>query len=110
VEPDTWEGKKNLGNAKEAIENFEKEYRRDIENIRKQEREEGTFRRGELPERFMARKLYGWIDKRYNKEYWEKLERNWRHWKGDRIREQRTIETIKEKEKEIDQENSRLRE
>ena len=58
----------------------------------------------------MARKLYGWIDKRYNKEYWEKLKRNWRHWKEDRIREQRTIETIKEKEKEIDQENSRLRE
>jgi len=27
VELDTWEGRENLGNAKEAIEEFEKEYR-----------------------------------------------------------------------------------
>jgi len=27
------------------------------------------FRREELPERFMAKKLFGWTDKRYNKEY-----------------------------------------
>jgi len=26
VESDTWEGKENLGNAKEAIEEFEKKY------------------------------------------------------------------------------------
>jgi len=36
------------------------------------------FKRGELPEWFMARKLFGWLDKRYNKEYWARLERNWR--------------------------------
>ena len=35
AESDTWEGKENLGNAKEAIEEFKKEYRRDIEDIRK---------------------------------------------------------------------------
>jgi len=34
----------------------------------------------------MARKLYGWIDKRYDEKYWAKLERNWRHWKEGRIR------------------------
>jgi len=28
AEADTWEGKKNLGNAKEAIEEFEKGYER----------------------------------------------------------------------------------
>jgi len=27
VESNTWEGKENLGNAKEAIEEFEKKYR-----------------------------------------------------------------------------------
>jgi len=27
VELDTWEGRENLGNAKEAIKEFEKEYR-----------------------------------------------------------------------------------
>jgi len=59
AESDTWEERKNLGNAKKAIEEFEKEYRWNIEDIRKQEREEETFRRGELPGRFMANKLFG---------------------------------------------------
>jgi len=75
-----------LGNAEEVVEEFEKEYQQDIEDIRRQEREERTFRRGELPRRFTARKLFRWSDKRYNKEYWAKLERNWRHWKEGRIR------------------------
>jgi len=30
-----------------------------MEDVRKQEREEETFRRRELPERFMVRKLFG---------------------------------------------------
>ena len=48
MELDTWEEKKNLANAKEVIEEFEKEYRRNMKDVRKQEKEEGTFRRGEL--------------------------------------------------------------
>ena len=76
MESDTWKGKENLGNTKEMIEEFEKAYRRDIEDIKRQEREEETFRRGKLPGRFMARKLYGWTDKRYDEEYWARLERN----------------------------------
>jgi len=40
---DTWEGRENLENTKEAIEEFEKEYRQDIENVAWQECEEGTF-------------------------------------------------------------------
>jgi len=59
AESDTWEGRENLGNAKEVIEEFEKEYRWDMEDIRKQKREEGTFRKGELPGRFIAKKLFG---------------------------------------------------
>ena len=78
AESDTWEGKENLENAKEVIEEYEREYRRDIEDVRRQEKEEETFQRGELPRRFMARKLFGWTDKRYDKEYWARLERNWR--------------------------------
>jgi len=62
VESDTWKEKKNLGNAKEVIEEFEKEYRRDIEDIRRQEKEKEVFRRKELLKRFMAKKLYGWTD------------------------------------------------
>jgi len=35
----------------------------------RQEHKEKTFRRGELPGKFMVRKLFGWLDKRYNQEY-----------------------------------------
>jgi len=42
-----------------VIEEFEKEYRRDMEDIRRQEREKEVFRREELLKRFMAKKLYG---------------------------------------------------
>jgi len=71
VESNIWEGRENLGNAKEAVEEFEREYCRDIEDIRRQEREKnkGIFARRELPRRFTARKLFGWSDKRYDKEY-----------------------------------------
>jgi len=110
AEADIWKGKEILGNAKEAIEEFEKEYRRDMEDVRRQEREEGTFRRGELPGKFTVRKLFGWLDKRYDKEYWAKLERNWRRWKGERKRGQRTMEIIKKEEEEIEQGNSGIKE
>jgi len=33
AESDTWEGRENLENAKEAVEEFEKEYQRDIEDV-----------------------------------------------------------------------------
>ena len=110
AESDTWEGEENLENAKEVIEEYKREYRRDMEDIRRQEREEGMFRRGELPGQFTARKLFGWSDKRYDKEYWGGLERNWRQWKGGRKKGQRTMEIIKEEEEEIEQENSGLKE
>jgi len=103
VESDIWEGKENLENAKKAIEEYKREYRRDIKDVRRQKKEKGTFWRGELPGRFMARKLFGWLDKRYDEEYWARLERNWRRWKGGRERGQRTMETIKEEEEEIKQ-------
>jgi len=35
AESNTWEGRENLGNTKETIEEFEKEYRQDMEDIRK---------------------------------------------------------------------------
>ena len=81
-----------------------------MEDVRKQEREKETFKRGELPEHFIARKLFRWLDKRYDKEYWARLERNWRQQKEGRIREQRTMETIKEEKEKIEQEGSELRE
>ncbi|PFH48319.1 hypothetical protein AMATHDRAFT_5900 [Amanita thiersii Skay4041] len=32
----------------------------------------------------VSRKLFGWEDGKFEKEYLEKLERNWRIWKGAR--------------------------
>ena len=78
MESDTWEGKENLKNTKEAIKEFEKEHWQDMKDIRRQKREEGIFRRGELPGRFMTKKLFGWSNKRYDKEYWGRLEQNWK--------------------------------
>ena len=81
VESDTWEGVENLENVKGAVEEFKKEYQQNIEDVRWQKREEGMFRRRELPGQFTAKKLFGWSNKQYNKEYWGRLEGNWRQWK-----------------------------
>jgi len=110
AESDTWEGRKNLENAKEAIEEFEKEYQRDMEDVARQEREEGTFQRRELPGRFTAKTLYGWSDKKYNQEYWGRLERNWRRWKGKKPVRRGTMKTISEEEEEVEEGKSGVRE
>ena len=108
AESDTWEGRENLENTKEAIKEFEKEYRQDMEDVVRQEREI-TFKFGELPGRFTAKTLYGWSDKRYDQEYWGRLERNWRRWKGKKPVRRGTMKTILEKE-EIEEEKSGVRE
>jgi len=109
AESNTWEGRENLKNTQEAIKEFEKEYRQDMEDVAQQEREETTFKRGELPGKFTAKMLYGWSDKRYDQEYWGRLERNWRRWKGKRPIRRETIKTIPEEE-EIKEEESGVRE
>jgi len=57
VEKDTWEPRENLGNAKELVKEFEKEYGK-IRRIKKR-RNNKEDRREELPERYMAKILYG---------------------------------------------------
>ena len=63
-----------MGNAKELVEEFEREYREEVEELRqqKQEEEEKEFS-WELPREFMAKLLYGWERKRYERE----RERRW---------------------------------
>ena len=58
MKSDTYEERENLENAKKVIKEFKKEYWQDMENIARQECEEGTFRRRELLGRFIARKLF----------------------------------------------------
>jgi len=109
AESDTWEERENLENAREAVEEFEKEYWQDMEDMVRQEHEEGTFQRRELPGRFMAKRLYGWSDKQYDQEYWGRMERNWRRWKGKKLVRRGTMKTIPEEE-EIEEEKSGVRE
>ena len=81
-----------------------------MEDVARQEHEEGTFQRRELPGRFTAKKLYGWSDKQYNQEYWGRMERNWRRWKGKKLVRRGTMKTILEEEEEVEEEKSGVRE
>jgi len=40
VEEDTWESRENLENAKELVEEFERIYGKEVEELRQQEQEE----------------------------------------------------------------------
>ena len=77
AEGDTWKRKEDLKNAREALEEFEERMNAEV---RRQEKidmaEERDFRRRELPEKFMAKMLYGWDDKKFENEYLKKLEKN----------------------------------
>jgi len=108
AESDTWEGRENLKNVQDAIEEFEKEYQQDMEDVARQEREETTFKWGELPGRFTAKKLYGWSDKQYDQEYWGRMEKNWRRWKGKKPMKRETMKTILEEEEIEEEKNQEL--
>ena len=71
---DTQERRENLKNAEELIEEFE--WREVV--VRQQVEEEGEYRRMELPEKYTVKLLYGWDDRRFKKEYLNKLEKNWK--------------------------------
>ena len=40
AEEDTWENRENLGNAKELVEDFEREYGKEVKELRWQEQKE----------------------------------------------------------------------
>ena len=81
-----------MKNAMEKIEKFEKgRFEEEIRRIRMKKGKEmklnmkaEVYRRGELLGRYTAKLLYGWDDKKFDKEYLKKLERNWNKWKNDR--------------------------
>jgi len=58
-----------------------------------------------LPERFIVKKLFGWTDKRYNQEYWKRLERSWNRWKKvnrrivDQVKEELCWKRLRKKKK-----------
>jgi len=83
AEGDTWESRENLRNAGDALKEFKEEYSRDNKKVRQQEKEEDSrdYYRGESPGRYTTRRLFGWSDGEYDRQYWQRLERNWRQWK-----------------------------
>ena len=61
----------------------------------------------ELPEKYMAKLLYGWDNKKFEDEYLKKLEKNWRRWKNNRqIDENEHLKNIEEK---MEEENEKIR-
>ena len=74
VEEDIWEPRENLGNTEDLVKEFEEEYGK-IGRVRKRKNDKED-RKGEFPGRYTAKMLYGWDDRRFDKEYWGQLERN----------------------------------
>ena len=74
------------------VEEFEKEkFNEEIWRIRmkkgkkmKLNLEAEEFKREKLPEKYTAKLLYRWDNKKFDKEYLKKLERNWNRWENDR--------------------------
>ena len=60
----------------ELVNRFEEEYREGARRIKKRNLKEDC--EGELPGRYIAKLLYRWDNKKFDREYWRRLERNWR--------------------------------
>ena len=107
AEGDTWEKIENLKNTEEAMKEFEG---RMSAEVRRQEKidmvEERDFRRGELPGKFMAKMLYGWDDRKFEEEYLNKLEKNWKKWKRDRQIDEN--EYLRRMEEKMEEENEKI--
>ena len=103
VEGDTWEKRENLKNAEELIEEFEQ----GEVVVKRQEGEEEEYKRMELPGKFMAKVLYGWDNQKFEEEYLNKLEKNWKRWKKERqIDESEHLKRVEEK---MEEENENIR-
>ena len=77
AEGDTWEREENLKNAEELIKEFE---RREVV-VRREVEEKGEadeYKRMELLGKYTAKLLYGWDDQKFEEEYLNKLEKNWK--------------------------------
>ena len=94
---------RNLKNAEELIEEFEQG---EVVVRRQVEEKEGEYKRMELPGKYTAKLLYGWDDQRFEEEYLNKLEKNWKKWKGDRQIDE--SEYLKRLEERMEEENKKI--
>jgi len=103
AEGDTWKRRENLKNVEELIKEFE---RGEIE-VRRQEREVEEYKRMELPGKYTAKLLYGWDNRQFKEKYLNKLEKNWKKWKGNKqIDESKYLRRVEEQ---IEEENEKIR-
>ena len=101
AESDIQEKEKNLKNAKRLVDDFEERVGVEIrhqEGVVEKKREKEEYRRMELPGKYTAKLLYGWNDKKFEKEYLKKSEKNQRKWKNNRqINKNEHLKNIEEK-------------
>ena len=83
------------------------EFERGEVEIRRQVEEEGEYRRMELPGKYTAKLLYGWDDRKFEEEYLNKLEKNWKRWKEDRKIDK--SEHLRRMEEQMEEENEKIR-
>lgn len=87
AEKDTQKLKKNLGNVQELVERFEEKYSKRVRQVKKNNIRKS--KKGELLGKYIAKLLQKQNNKRFNREYWKWLERNWK-----RQKEKRKLETV----------------
>jgi len=77
-----WEGRKNLENAKELVEEFESVCREAAKEARQQKQieEEKEFSRV-LPGKYIAKLVYSWGNRKYKRERERRWEENCTQWK-----------------------------
>ena len=77
AENNTWEKREDLENAREALKEFEGRMNAEV---RRQEKilivKERDFRKEDLPGRFTMKMLYEWDNRKFEKKYLKKLEKN----------------------------------
>ena len=75
AEYDTWKKEEDLENIKEVVVEFKGRINIEVRWQEKLDRiEERDFRREKLPEKYMAKMLYEWDNKKFEVEYLKKLE------------------------------------
>jgi len=75
AEHNIWKKKEDLGNTREALEEFEERMNTKVRRQKKLNMvEERNFRREELSGKFTAKMLYRWNDGKFEEEYLRKLE------------------------------------
>ena len=78
AEVDTWKDRENLRNAGKLVEEFEREYGEEVKEVRQQKqiKEEKEFDR-ELLERYTAKLIHGWENRKYEREREKRWDENW---------------------------------